>query len=594
MKKLFFILLGLAYYLLIQLTIVENTEKNTQTNTFSFMLHSKIPQQVTLYVGAGRVYIQSIQCDDQNISFPKRQWQWFETMGEQTSFFLKKGDTSCIASMQDAKYTLRPVVKQKLTFLNYGILFLLIGLPLFQFLFKGFIWALDKIKNKTKHENTFTIASKQKLQTTLPLSMLFILFLGIGIRILYFQKFGVMNFQHDWQGHIEFIKYIANHWNFPSPSHGLEYPQQPLYYLITASVYTIAIKLGFSMMETYTYIGYVSLFSSFVFLYYGSKFFVLMTENRWTQITSMLFLALTPSIVYLSARINNDALVMALASFSLYYIVKSYKSAFQIDFYKALVGVSLLFMTKISAVPLELLFFALLIFVYLQLNPEKQTTTLLSMQKKFYIFGVIGLFLIGFTLLRVYLPIENTFHMVNSSGSFPKQIIHTFNTSYFGTFNIDKLIHKGYSYIFGEDAIRYSFVTYQYGTMFFGEFGYSSFIKNHTILKEVMQSILLFGLVYILGFISYIARLFYASMLQKLLFATLLLNFLLILKFMFSYPVICNTDFRYFVPSFVLFAYIFSQGLTTISLNRWVKYLLSICIGMLAISEILFFGLLLT
>lgn len=589
MKKLSLLFLGIVYYFLIQVTITNINDKTQKSPIFTFTIHSHIPQTVKLHVGAGKNYLRSIHCNRQNISFPDREWLWFETIGEQVFFKLKRGTNSCTVRTQDTKYAYIPIVKQKLTFLNYCILFIFIGIPLFQLLFDFFITILHKIKPKVP-----TTSLDHSTHHTSSIYLLAILFLGIIIRVLYFQKFNIMHFQHDWQGHIEFIKYMANHWSFPSPSRGLEYPQQPLYYLITGFIYIFSIQFGFNDMQALYHIGYFSIFCSIFFLYYSYKFFLLMTKNHWVQIVSMLFLALTPSIIYLSARINNDVLVMALSSFSLYYIVKSYISHFEIHFYKALLGVSLLFMTKISAAPLELLFFTLLILVYINVKDKNNDIVSLHLQKKLYIFSIVGVFLLGFTLLRVYLPIENTFYMVNATANYPGQMIHSLGWSYFSTFNIDTLITKGYAYIFGEDSIRYSFMTYQYGTMFFGEFKYDSYMQYYAIFKPIIQAILLFGLIYVLGFISYIVRLYFTSTLHKLIFVTLILNLLLILKFIFTYPVICNTDFRYFVSSFVLFAFIFAQGLSyLIYNNQWVKYILSVIIGLLAVNEVIFFILLL-
>ena len=238
---------------------------------------------------------------------------------------------------------------------------------------------------------------------------------------------------------------------------------------------------------------------------------------------------------------------------------------------------------------MELLLFGLLILAYYQVEDAGRSV----LKKKLYWFSALGAFLLGFTLLRVYLPIENVFHMVNSSGKFPGQIIETLNFAYFASFNIVSLFNTGYSHSLGEDAVRYSFLTYQYGTMLFGEFDYTYFLQKSGGLREVMQAILLFGLLYVLGFVMYLIKLHRAPILHKFLFATLLLNLLLILKFMFSFPVVCNTDFRYFVASFILFAFVFAKGLDNIRHTKWLGYMINVLLGLLAVSEVLFFTLLL-
>ncbi len=412
-----------------------------------------------------------------------------------------------------------------------------------------------------------------------------ILIIGIIIRLFYQEKYTVMVFQHDWQGHIEMLKYFAHHWSLPLPTKGLEFPQQPLYYIITATIYNISMQLGFSDKSSLEFIGYFSFFCSILFLIYGYKFINLLSKEKWVKITSMIFLALTPSIVYMSARINNDALVMALSASSLYYIVKSYQGQFKNFFYRALISVSLLFLTKISAGGIELLFFALIILSYHQAKENEVKL----IEKRLYLFSLVGLFLIAFTLWRVYLPLNGTFYMINSSGDFPNQQIKSLNLDYFISFNFTTLFQAGQSYVFGEDSIRYSLPTYQYGTMFFGEFDYTYFTNQMPWLKATMQGVLLLGLIFIVGLLSYIINLYKTSTLEKFLFATLLINFILILKLMFDFPSICNTDFRYFASSFLIFAFLFAQGLEYLSKIKFLKRIIRAWVLLLMLNEIIFF-----
>jgi hypothetical protein len=411
--------------------------------------------------------------------------------------------------------------------------------------------------------------------------------MGVIVRILYFQKYGIMVFQHDWHGHIEFIKYIAENWSLPLVTKGLESPQQPLYYITTGGLYQLQINFGLADKDALYGLGYFSLLCSFIFLWYSHRVVELLSKSVWVRTVTMAFLSLTPSIVYLSARINNDTLVMALSAISLYYIVKSYQSNFTQNFYIALLSVSLLFLTKVSTASFELLLFALLIVAYRENIGEKKE----NIKRALYWFGVVGVFLLGFIFLRVYLPIDNTFHMVNSA-KFPNQTIEHLDFSYFTTFHIKELFNAGYSFVFGEDKIRYSFLTYQYGTMLFGEFDYTYFINRADLLSYVMKTILLLALIYPLGFLLYLLKIYKESLLNRMLIATIFINLILIIKFMFEFPSICNTDFRYFVPSFILIGFLFGKGLERIrgvSIFRWI---IDTVLVLLVLSEISFFALL--
>ena len=585
------VLLGLFYFYLTYINIDKVQHLRPQSPSFLVHIHSKLNQHVKLQVAAERYKIQSMECNGVKTVFPFKRMQWFEGVGEQVYLPLHKGDNLCKVKVFNSFGKYQPVIRQKITFFDYTVFFILLGIPLFTLVFYVFMWIIDKIRKRLHTVKTDVNSVQHKSDNTdinngWHLKLLYaILFAGVLIRLFYFNRFGIMQFQHDWQGHIEFIKYIAEHWSLPLSSKGLEYPQQPLYYWITAGLYTLFTHFGLNEQNALYGLGFFSLFCSMVFLYYSYRFIALLSQNSWVRIVAMLFISLTPSVIYLSARINNDVLVMALSAYALYYVVKSYKNRFKTGFYRALAGVSLLFLTKISAVPMELLLFGLLLVVYVKAEEGNAPTV----RKALYLFGVVGLFLLGFTLLRLYLPVEGVFHMVNSSGHFPKQGIEALDTAYFGTFHIGTLIQAGQSYVFGEDAIRFSFPTYQYGTMFFGEFDYTWFLNKNPYLHYIMQAILAFGLIFVLGFLAFIFRLYRHTLLENLLFITLLLNLLLILKYMLDYPSICNTDFRYFVGSFPILAYVFAKGFEPLYQVKFIDKIMYVWVGSLAVSEIVFF-----
>ncbi len=416
-----------------------------------------------------------------------------------------------------------------------------------------------------------------------------LLIIGIIIRAIYQQKVHMYTFQHDWPGHVEMLKHIAETWTLPLPSKGLEFPQQPLYYLISAAIYSIASGLGFSDFDALSIIRGLSFLCSVVFLIYGYKFVGLLTENKRIKSIAMIFLALTPSLVYLSGRINNDAIVMVLSAAGLYYIVKSYQNKFNKYFYPALICTTLLFATKISTAGMQVLFFGLLLLAYK--NSSSSETK--KIQRALYIFCLVGLFLLSWTLWRTYLPIDGKFHMVNSSSYYPGQKLGDYiGVKYFASFNFISLLQTGQSHVFGEDSIRHSFITYQYGTMLFGEFDYVDYTKRIDGFKESMQSVLLFGLIFLIGFVSYIIKLYKESSLKIWVFIALLLNLALVLKFMLTFTSICNTDFRYFVSSFPIFGYVFAHGINSISKSKIVIGIIDGILILLVLSELFFFSLL--
>jgi len=579
--------LGMIYYVLIQVSVTDIKHTKQSPIHYTFSLHNSLPQNVKLHLRAKRNELLFLQCAKTKIDFPLRSRLWFEKQSEEIVIPLKRGETSCQLSVRKNVKWFTFQIEQKLSYVDYSILFILLGIPLYLWLFRFFILGLTWLKSK-RFFNALKIEIPKTTHNSWTYGIWAILAIGIVIRILYFNKFGIAYFQHDWHGHVEFIKYMQSHWELPLGSKGLQFPQQPFYYFLTAGIYALERMSGMSDVDALYGLGYLALLCSVLFLYYGYMFFTQLTTSLWVQAVALAFIAFTPSIVYMSARINNDVLVMALSAYALFYMAKGYQVYFSKYFYRVLVAVSLLFLTKISTIPFELVLFLLLVTFYLRTDPKQQ------IEKKIFIFGIVGLFLLGFTLLRVYLPIEEEWLFVNSSANFPGQIIEPLGINYFSSFHLIDLVQTSYSHIFGVDSIRYSFLTYQYGTLLFGEFDYQSYVQNILGMKEVMQAIILFGLFIIVGFVGYIISLYKAAHFEKFLFLILLINFTLILKFISSYAVVCNTDFRYYVMSFLLLAFFMAKGLFQSSHYKWLRYGFSLILSLLALSEILFFVLLLS
>lgn len=575
-------ILGIIYYLLIQIEI-------NAINNHSFSIYSPIIQTVKIHANMGENQIRNISCNNSIVNFNKHDFKWFESHTEEAKLHIQNGLNNCNITVYGdyIEENSKPILKNKITYIDYIVLFVLIGIPILNLIFYTLLCILKKIKSVLISDAKVYNKNKSNPIYIIPIT---ILLLGAVIRVLYIYKFGVVTFQHDWHSHIELFTYISEHWSPPLPSKGLEFPQQPLYYIITAAIHNTLLHYSYSQEDILFSIGLFALVCSFIFLYYSYRFATLLTNNHWVLVVSSIFVALTPSIVYPAAMINNDVLVMALSSFSLYYITKSYHSGFTNNFITALAGVSLLFLTKLSATPIEIMFIILLLIVFFKTD----TKYIKTIQSNMYIFYIVGIFLIGFTLLKSYMPIEDTLHMVNSTGSYPGQEIKNIGLDYFASFHIKDLINVGYSYVFGNDAIRHSFLTYLYGTMHFGESNYSEFfsVESSSIHIMIMRAIISLGLIYILGLLIFLYNLRHMQVIYKVFIFILSLNLLLIAKFTIDYPSVCNTDFRYFASAFPILGLIFAIGLEYMRKYSVLRIIFNICIFLLFISNILFFILL--
>jgi len=537
------LILGVIYYYQIRLDI-------TQTNN-KIVINSKIAQNANFFIKTD-YKTSNLICNGKKIKIDNSKKHDYFYRGEEfIEIPLKRGVNEC-------RYRNIHNIKPKVTLRDFIILSILLTIPITLFL----VSILNRFLNRVD------IKPLPLKENSISKFAILIIIGGFIIRVIYFNKFGVMLFQHDWQGHIDLIKYLAQTHSIPLvPNKGWEYPQQPLYYIITAIIY----KLSHGNLE---YIGYFSLLCSGLFLIYSYRLLNLITQNRYTLYIALLFLSFTPSLIYMSARVNNDVLVSALSVMSMFYIVKSYLNGFKKNFFTALLFTTLLFLTKISTATVELLFFGLLL-----LNRDYK--------RQRYIFSIVGIFILSLTLWHLYHPLMEKFYFVNSA-EFPKQTIENLNSKYFFSFNFLELLKQGFSHVFGSDEVRYSLLTYQFGTMLFGEFDYKYFITKDPNTLFLMRSIISLSTIYIVGFISYLIFIYRENLIQKLLFGVFIINSILILKFIVDYPSICNSDFRYFVGSWAIIGYIFAKGLTNLFFSRHIKCLIFGVVGLITILEIVF------
>ncbi|MCK4441734.1 MAG: hypothetical protein KAU90_06985, partial [Sulfurovaceae bacterium] len=329
MKKYIVMILFALLYLFAIRTDIE-------TSSNSFIIHSNIPQNSNFHI-ITKYKKSHMICNNKpiNIDISKKH-DYFYHGEEQITIPLHYGRNICQTQ------NIEPKIKQKIDFWDFLVLFILLGTPILYSLLSILIKILDKIK-----KSNFNI----KLIPTTPINraIIFIILVGVVVRIAYFNKYGITLFQHDWQGHIDLIKYLAQNYNIPyMPNKGWEFPQQPIYYIISAIIYKIGIYEGLSINQAIYIVGYFSLFCSLIFLIYSYKLLRVLSSNQWVQAIAMLYISLTPSIIYMSSRINNDILVMALSPMALFYIIQSYQNSFQRYFYPALIATILLFLTKIS------------------------------------------------------------------------------------------------------------------------------------------------------------------------------------------------------------------------------------------------------
>lgn len=416
--------------------------------------------------------------------------------------------------------------------------------------------------------------------------MVYIISSAIVLRLFYFYSIGYIQFQHDYDGHIEFIQFFAENFSIPMAHKGWEFPQQPLYYIVSGSIYKLGDLAGFSKDQLLFFISGLSCVLSCIGLIYAYRLIKLLSENVFVHYLAIGFLAFTPSLIYMSSRINNDSMAASLAIVSLYYIVAGYQNQFQKYFTLALIWSSLTLLTKVSAVIVWLVFFILLISHYVK-SPLKMRTQLFH-------YTWVGLLLLGFILFKSYSAAAGEFLMVNS-GIWPGQDLRPLDADYLFSFNFSELLNRAHAYWGDKETtlISRSFFTYQYGTMLFGEFDYAYWKGLDQHLALVMQIIIVLGMLIPAGLIVSIFR--KKHLIEFALLFMLVANFALVIKFVFAYPSTSNTDFRYYAPCLFAFAYLMATGLDSVASRHMIlRKTLYGSMSVLFLFEALFIGLLST
>lgn len=445
-------------------------------------------------------------------------------------------------------------IKPKLTAFNFTIIFLLCGIPVLLLFIKLALILLPRLQSWIHAPKRWNIA-------------LIILILGILIRLLYTLSRPPYFFEHDLSDHIHYLEFTSQNFEAPQVTLGREFPQQPLYYLLGGAFLRLETALGMTWQQALRGMQFVSVLLSAAMLFFSYRFLQALTRKRAVIATALGFLAFTPSLVYMAARISNDVLMTMWGAlicwrFALFWKDYSFKN------FTAVTGLMLLaFFTKITAGLFPLVLLLLLVRKFwisqksgMKLNHPAQKKTVLMATALILIFSFAG----GLAVLRSYQPTHGSLHFVRS-GQYQGQIIRNMDVTYFASFRLDKLLSQGSSHIFDRDkTIQESFFTFQYGTMMFGEFDYNHVQKSKKrprSFKLFMSIIYLLGTVYVAGIAAFILFKRHQSVILRTLAVSVLINLLLIIFFAFRYPSYCNTDFRYYAAVFPILAAMAAFGI---------------------------------
>lgn len=531
--------------------------RGTQKYTYTCTVTSVIDQHVSVGIAFDEE-LQGVSVNGETIDLAPLKAQYDQKRlkdwkrGYPFAFALLKGENTIKITGMDRGGRFGMNLAQKPGYFDYVLMFVFGIVPIvygvFTLIFPSLVKGMVSLKRRGFSWHMLPIA---------------ILAAGIALRLFYLVYIPNDMYQHDMGGHIDNIHYFAQHpLQLPPPDKSLQFPQQPLYYYAAAAVYAVSTSLGFNEHDAIYSVRAMSVVFASAWLVFGLMLVRLYTQRNLLVSLFMAFLAFTPSFVFLGAVVNNDALNALLGMIALYAISAYGFGKSRRFLYLAGAAVLMAMLTKISSVLFAIYFVIVLVALYLIDVPERK-----RYQREILWFGVGVLFVFGFALLKSYIPADGEFRFVNSR-LYGNQVIPVFNLGYFASFRLSDLVMAAQSHVTGPDAIRFSLPTYFYGTMLLGEFDYSTFFKPGTLFMLWSQIVFIAGLIYVAGLGGYVYFYRRLTLMQKLLMVPVAINLLLIIKFLLSYWVVCNSDFRYFTPTFGAVGLLLILGLEKMML-RW-------------------------
>ncbi|MBN2895245.1 MAG: hypothetical protein JXK05_05065 [Campylobacterales bacterium] len=529
---------------------ISEPSQRPQTYRYTCSIHASFAQSVKVGIAVDE-QLRKLWLNDQEIALESLRTQYQKPLlddwerGFPFVLQLQKGENILMVEGFDQGGRFGLKIAQSLDLLEYLLLFVVGVLPLvsglylllFERLLGGW-WDSYRHALKMRHW------------------LLAVVVAGIALRAALLVAAPNTMYQHDYQGHVDAIHYYAEHpFTLPQSDKSLQFPQQPLYYWISAGIYNAAVALDAQEHEAIFAIRAASLAYAALALFLVYAMAGLYLQSALGQLLFVGFAALTPSLVIMGAVVNNDALNALLGVWALYALSSYVRTCKERYFWSASLAIILAALTKISALLLALYFVAWLLLLYWREGADRRV-----LQWRILGFGLAVLLVFGFALLKAHVPVNGEFRFVNSA-LYGNQIIPALDFGYLFSFYFSALIDAAQSHVTSNDAVRFSLPTYLYGTMLMGEFDYRSYWSSGGFFKLVSQLMLFLGALWVVGLAAYLYCWRALGRLQQMLVVAVGINLLLVLQFLSQFWVVCNSDFRYFAPTFGAVGLIFAAGI---------------------------------
>ncbi|HLD32818.1 MAG TPA: glycosyltransferase family 39 protein [Candidatus Peribacteraceae bacterium] len=370
---------------------------------------------------------------------------------------------------------------------------------------------------------------------------------GVALRMLYFSYTPFFERAYDMNGHIEYIMHILNYWMIPAAGTGWETHQQPLYYLLSAIWMHATGLIGRPFVSQLNDIRFFSLLSAIGVFLLGIWIGKLLLREKQNQKVLLLFtglLATLPGLIFLSSRINNDALAYLLSFLAFGLLLRWWQRGSERDWYILCVVLGVALLTKLT--PIALLAVAVLCLL---------TTRHHTFPRKIHM-GVILLLILG-TLLggTISLRMRERPATIMSSPMNSGLVVEN-SLANFLAFSPQRLIARPFNNNWDDRSGRQFFWESFLKTVFFGEWNFG---RQIGFLGSCILLIVCFLILYLFagGWMS-----FHMQRSETLpLWLTVCGLLASLLYFRYTHPYSSNQDFRYIPLVAVPAAYCIAYGI---------------------------------
>ncbi len=399
---------------------------------------------------------------------------------------------------------------------------------------------------------TFIIFEKKKLINKNNLKI-FIIALLFFVYLGYILNTDCATRQHDtrslnWEngGHLGYIEYILENHSLPNfnPTDKWCFTNPPLFYITSTLFVEFQNLIGRHEYQAIENLQFLTMFFVLIFDIYVFKTFKILKFQKSKEYI-LLFVGLSPSIVYLSGSLNNDSLAIVLCTMAIYYAIKWYMEDKLSDLIKIAFTIAFAIMTKINsaiiAIPI-----GILLLIKLVNCREKAKKIILY----YCIFALISL------PIGLWFPIKNLVQY-NVPITYVQEVIEKEeNDGYIGEHNSLERFFKIES-----KYLKNINITIEKGKSDYNIFltTLKSFLVDEKVdyEEDIVVEILLFILFIICIFLTciFIYSLFKNKTTIINLFFYLIILFELVFytKFCFDYPYVFTMNFRYIVPIIIPF-----------------------------------------